>query len=148
MDLRAAHILCNGLLADHGFVGRGWRFRLDNAVRRAGCCHQSTHLITISRHYIALNDELYVRNTMLHEIAHALVGPGHGHDRVWKAQAIAIGCTGDRCYDSNVVVMPERQVVAKCPCGREYTRHRLPRAGDMDRYRCPACKSPIRFARV
>ena len=32
-----------------------------------------------------------VRDTILHEIAHALVGPGHGHDAVWKAKCVEVG---------------------------------------------------------
>jgi len=36
------------------------------------------------------SDEL-VRDTLLHEIAHALVGTAHGHDEVWKAKCLEIG---------------------------------------------------------
>ena len=36
----------------------------------------------------------------MHEIAHALVRKGHGHDAVWKAKALSIGCDGQRCGHS------------------------------------------------
>ena len=38
-----------------------------------------------------------VRDTILHEIAHAIVGPGHGHDAVWQTAERRIGCTPKRC---------------------------------------------------
>ena len=37
-----------------------------------------------------------VRDTILHEVAHALVGPGHGHDTVWKATAAQVGARPQR----------------------------------------------------
>lgn len=36
-----------------------------------------------------------MRQALLHEIAHALVRPGHGHDQVWKDKALQIGCRPD-----------------------------------------------------
>jgi hypothetical protein len=36
-------------------------------------------------------------DTILHEIAHALVGPRHGHDTVWKAKCTDIGARPERC---------------------------------------------------
>jgi hypothetical protein len=33
------------------------------------------------------------------EMAHALVGKAHGHDQVWRAQAVALGCAEHRCHD-------------------------------------------------
>ena len=38
-----------------------------------------------------------IRDTLLHEIAHAIVGPGHGHDALWQTAARRIGCTEKRC---------------------------------------------------
>ena len=39
------------------------------------------------------NDEEII-DTVLHEIAHAIVGPGQGHNLIWKKKAIEIGCSG------------------------------------------------------
>ena len=36
--------------------------------------------------------------SLLHEIAHALVGRKHNHDAEWKAKAREIGCTGERTH--------------------------------------------------
>lgn len=42
-----------------------------------------------------------IRDTILHEIAHALVGPNHCHDLVWKAKCLEIGATPRRCGASH-----------------------------------------------
>ena len=37
------------------------------------------------------------RDTLLHELAHAIVGPGHAHDAAWQTTARRIGCTAKHC---------------------------------------------------
>jgi hypothetical protein len=36
-----------------------------------------------------------IRDTILHEVAHALVGENHNHDEAWRAKAIELGATGE-----------------------------------------------------
>lgn len=43
-----------------------------------------------------LNNGNVIENTVLHEIAHAMVGNKHHHDRVWRDCAQRIGCNGNR----------------------------------------------------
>jgi len=43
-------------------------------------------------------NESNFRNTVLHEIAHLLVGPGNGHNRRWKAMHRRIGGNAERCH--------------------------------------------------
>lgn len=33
-------------------------------------------------------------DTVAHEVAHALVGPAHGHDAVWRRKAVELGGSG------------------------------------------------------
>lgn len=123
MDLRAVVRLGEGLLVEHGLTG--WRLTLDRAKRRAGACRFEERTISLSRHLMALYDEAHVRETLLHEIAHALVGPRHGHDAVWRAKAVEIGCSGARLVapDAPRAPAPWRGV---CPRGHTYERHRRP----------------------
>tara|TARA_R100000951_G_scaffold99407_4_gene89746 strand:+ start:1195 stop:1737 length:543 start_codon:yes stop_codon:yes gene_type:complete len=68
-------------------------------------------------------------NTLRHEIAHIAVGPGHGHDRVWKASARRIGCDAERCHTMAAAkrVRRRRMVHVDCPkCG-----YRLSTAGPL-----------------
>jgi len=126
--------LAHSLMQAHGLHLQGWRFALDNAVRRFGQCNHQKRTITVSRKLAAVNSEARMRNTLLHEIAHALVGPGHGHNSTWHARAVAIGCDGQRAVDSGAAVKVTPQAVGTCPrCGLEIRRHRRARLG------CRAC---------
>jgi predicted SprT family Zn-dependent metalloprotease len=125
MTTHDAQQLAHDLLTQHGLYARGWRFKYDNAVRRFGKCSFRTRTITISRKLTLLNDIDAVRDTLLHEIAHALVGHGHGHDAVWRAQALAIGCDGRRTYSNATVRTIPRAFIGTCNnCRRTITRHR------------------------
>ncbi len=84
------------LMAEHGL--RKWSFRFDHATRRAGCCSYHNKTISLSIHLALTGSDQDIRDTILHEIAHALVGKKHNHDAVWKAKAVEIGCTGERTH--------------------------------------------------
>lgn len=123
MELREAERLARGLIAQHGL--EGWGFAFDRAKVRAGACHHVDRRITLSRAITAAHDREQVTETLLHEVAHALVGPRHGHDAVWRARARAIGSTGERCYRAEVPVVPGRWQ-GSCAAGHVVHRHRRP----------------------
>jgi predicted SprT family Zn-dependent metalloprotease len=113
------------LMAAHGL--HTWAFRFNTNVRRAGVCHYRPGRIELSAHFVERNSDAEVLDTILHEIAHALVGPRHGHDAAWKAKCVEIGARPRRCYD-RAVDMPTGKWRATCPsCSTEYDRHRRPR---------------------
>jgi predicted SprT family Zn-dependent metalloprotease/sporulation protein YlmC with PRC-barrel domain len=95
--LEATARLARDLLAVHHLPH--WSFQFDNATRRAGCCHYTTQVISLSYAFAKQAPEEEIRETLLHEIAHALAGKTHHHDAVWRAQALAIGGSGRRCHD-------------------------------------------------
>ena len=115
---------------------QGWRLTLDHARRRAGLCDYSNKTISLSRHYVRHADKEHIKDTLLHEIAHALVGPHHGHDAVWRQKAREIGCTATRCHQLEFSHAPW---LMRCPNGCfESTRHR--RKANLV---CASCKTPI-----
>jgi len=125
MDLKEAQIVAERLMEQHGLMAKGWAFAWDSASRRAGCVDFRKRKITLSRMITEANPRTHLVDTMLHEIAHALVGPGHGHDKVWKAMARGIGCTGDRCFTKETR-RPPGKWVGICPaCGCSHARQRL-----------------------
>jgi hypothetical protein len=76
-----------------------WRFRFDNGRKRAGSCQYGPQVISLAYEFAKHVPAEEIRDTLLHEIAHALVGKAHHHDDVWRTKAIAIGCSGRRCHD-------------------------------------------------
>ena len=121
MRLAQAHQLARELMSKHGVSD--WRFIFDNARRRNGCCNYTDHQISLSRYYVKLNSDDRIKNTILHEIAHAICGSGHGHSSTWKHKAQEIGCTAERCTSG--VVQVARKYKATCPsCGMFALRHR------------------------
>ena len=92
--LQAALDTAATLMRQHGLDG--WTVRLDHARRRAGQCDYTRRVISLSRHYVRHAEPAHIHDTILHEIAHALVGPHHGHDAVWRRKAREIGCTATR----------------------------------------------------
>ena len=123
MQLDQARTLATTLLARHGLPG--WRVVFDNAKTRAGVCRFDRHEIGLSRVLTRLHTDDEVRDTVLHEIAHALVGAGHGHDAVWRAQARAIGCSGLRCVSETAARAPAPWR-GSCPAGHQVSRYRQP----------------------
>lgn len=72
--LEDAKILAELWIEHHNLVG--WSFEFDNAQKRFGCCNFNKKRITLSRILTTLNSEAEVEDTILHEIAHALVDLG------------------------------------------------------------------------
>ena len=121
MESYKTRVLALELMAKHNL--KGWDFEFDNAKRRLGCCNYRNKTIFFSRNYLPLVDLLEVTDTILHEIAHALVGVGHGHGYVWQRKAIEIGCNGKRCYQGEKRVEGKYQAI--CPkCGKTHYKHR------------------------
>lgn len=122
MNLRDAERMAVKLMREHHITDKGYRFDWDRAVKRFGACHYDTKRITLSKHLVSLNSEEEVRQVILHEIAHAIVGARAGHGRTWQWTARQIGYTGKRTHDAEVPVEPW---IGTCPnCGGTLKRHR------------------------
>src|SRR5574341_274049 len=55
----------------------GWSFQFDHATKRAGCCNYQTRVISLAHAYARSAADEAIDDTLLHEIAHALVGKEH-----------------------------------------------------------------------
>lgn len=116
MNFNDARAMALQLMEQHGLLAQGWSFGWNRAKTYCGMCFYSQRRIVLSVHFASRNAEEVVRDTVLHEIAHAIVGPGHGHDRHWKLTAIMLGAKPRRCKaaaDMSVVValLPASEVV-------------------------------------
>ena len=91
MNLTDAQMLARTALDAHGLTDKGWRVEWDNAKRRNGSASSSARVITLSAPLTHLKTPEEMRQTIGHEIAHALVGTQHGHGPVWKAKMRELG---------------------------------------------------------
>lgn len=123
-DLERVREIAAELFAQH-LAGQGWTFGFDNARRRAGACHFGSKKITLSRHLAARYDEQEVRQTLLHEIAHAFAGPRAGHGLRWKRAAAAVGYKGGIAHDADLAADTAPWVGA-CAAGHTFYRYRQP----------------------
>ena len=120
MKKSEAKSLALGLMERHGLDD--WDFKFDNAKRRFGKCSYGKHTISLSSELTKLNSVKTVTDTILHEIAHALVGPGHNHGPVWRRKTEEIGAEPDS-GKAGIPVPGKYQL--ECPsCGEIYHFHR------------------------
>ena len=85
-----------------------WGVRLNQNANSAflGLCSYKDKCIILSAHHIDIHPTPDVLNTIRHEVAHAIVGPGHAHNEVWAAKAREIGCD-NTLPCSNLSLSPE-----------------------------------------
>lgn len=148
MKLADAEALALSLMDRYWYKFEGWSFSFDNAKRRCGCTNFTKKLITLSRHFVQLNDEDEVRDTILHEIAHAIAGAKAGHGPDWQYYARHLGAKPERCAYG--VAMPEGKVEGVCApgCTTRHNRHRMPPKRLLDAYQCNHCLTQVTWVIV
>ena len=77
------------LMDEHGLAG--WTLAFVEAERRLGDCDFKGGVIRISRGHALEGSDEQIRDTVLHEIAHAIAGREAGHGPLWRATARRIG---------------------------------------------------------
>lgn len=101
MELETAQKEAMRLMREHRLDG--WGFRFSDGTRTFGRCRHSDKTISLSRQLTRVNDAHHVIETILHEIAHALCGPHEGHGPRWRAMAVRVGCSPQRCFQASLV---------------------------------------------
>src|SRR5436305_8366046 len=89
-----AAALARDLLSTHGLTD--WSFRLNRSRLNMGLCKYGPRTVELSVFFVERNSDEAIRDTLLHEVAHALVGPGHGHGPAWKAMCRRVGAKPER----------------------------------------------------
>lgn len=142
MNLYEAAHLARQLMTQHGLAD--WSFGYDHARRRFGRCDYTHRRITLSKSLTFLNPLEEVRDTLLHEIAHALA-PGAKHGPRWRMMCLKVGARPVRCYTDTQVVSPPRKPAMYqlgCPrCDWWVDRRRM----SQQKYQCAKCRGVVVF---
>jgi hypothetical protein len=93
VNLDEAHELAYELIYEH-LPFSDWVMTFDRARHRAGMCDFASGTIYLSIPFVQRYSRWEVEQVMLHEIAHALVGPGKDHGSEWRKAAKALGYEG------------------------------------------------------
>lgn len=126
---------------------RMWQVKFIKSKSFAGQCttrkwdtnpSHSFGLIELSTDYMDVFSDEDIRETILHEIAHALNNPrSKAHGPEWKAIALSIGSNGNRCVRKDAE-RPPAKYRGVCPNGHESRAHRLTRSAKHNRS-CGQC---------
>jgi predicted SprT family Zn-dependent metalloprotease len=78
-------------LAQFGLNRDGWTFGWNNRKRALGLCNYTKKKIFVSESCAKVVAGDKIKDTVLHEIAHALAGAGTGHGIIWKQWCVKVG---------------------------------------------------------
>lgn len=130
------------------------------AKKRLGSCRyagSTVDRITVSDFVLRAPEDVFY-DTIRHEYAHALVKlrrpqERHGHDAVWKAACLEVGCRPERCCDASVMPAlpprheePYRYRLSCLVCGEHWEYKRMTKVlrligrGGSRYCVCPRCK--------
>ncbi len=135
IKLAAIEVMARDLITRH--APDGWTFRWNNARVTAGVCKYGPRVIELSRPLALLWDADHdVRDTILHEIAHAIAGCKAGHGQQWRAACRQVGAKPQRCYPADMPALPARWE-GTCPAGhKRYKSRRSPGAAPSSCRQC------------
>lgn len=127
------------LMSEHNLNWPAWGFRLSRHKLSLGRCEYNRYnggTVIFSKNFLHLSD-VEIRDTLLHEIAHALTGPYAKHNSKWKAECRRIGARPDEFADLKREDNVEFKWTGVCPNGHTTSRHALTEKGK--RMACGRC---------
>jgi predicted SprT family Zn-dependent metalloprotease len=140
MDTKRAQMMAQDMMQHHGLAQQGWVFVWSKQKKANGYSWHAKKTIGLSMYTTPLRKEDDVLNTILHEIAHALLGAAFGHGRDWKLKAIEVGAIPERCANNTNEERPQGKYTLTCQdCGVKAQRYKRPPLYALPRYRHWAC---------
>jgi predicted SprT family Zn-dependent metalloprotease len=133
MTINQALTLASKLMKNHPEL-KTWRVSTNNRKGSFGVCKHTSKIIELSSLLLPAMTDNAIKDTIIHEISHALT-PGHHHDNIWKHKCIELGGNGQRCggvdkYENGeegrqIVMQKLAKYTLTCPvCGTNYHMNR------------------------
>ena len=148
MELEHAKETAIDFMKDFGLIEKGWRFIFSNKKRAFGTCYYRRKEIALSKYLVPFMSYKDVKDTILHEIAHAIDAQQRGysnHDKKWKMIAKRVGADPMASHDKADIPISAFNYYHECPvCGQKYGVYKRPRA----RYLCGECREPMEVKKV
>ena len=120
--LKTSEKLANQLIKKYKLDKKGWTFKWDYARTRFGLCDYGKKTIQLSTYLTQAIPMSEVRDTILHEIAHALTPNDGGHGKEWMDMCVKIGARPERCKDVEFI-KEVPQLKKYYPKGRSYREY-------------------------
>lgn len=114
----------------------------DRSQSRLGLCHYTDKKIVLSQ-WMFERAPLQVQDTVAHEVAHAIVGPGYRHGEKWKKVAVLLGAKPTACADLPLSMLPDRKWETYCPKCSQVTRRTLKQRPSVTRGRKTCLKCSV-----
>jgi hypothetical protein len=149
MNSFEAKTLANQLIQQFGLVG--WTFKINSRAKtRLGCCKYfrtgTGGIIELSAW--CLNGgvvEGKAEDTIRHEIAHAIAGPGSGHGPKWRQACRLTGANPQVCASAEVINnAPKPKYKLICTSCHKVLAERH-RRSDFSQHRTRCCKADLAF---
>ncbi len=134
------------LMDQWGLTDRHWKFGWNNRKSALGLCRMRDRIIELSTYFWPAISEEQQKDTIRHEIAHALDFEQRGysdHGPKWKLLAMRVGAKPVACVTLNIEekdVQPSKYILI-CPNGHRFPSHRLQKR----RSSCPSCSTSRYF---
>ena len=127
MERKEIFLMARDLMSIHSELDL-WRFSFENYKKSFGRCNYRTRTISISSYLCDSMTNIAIKDTLIHEIAHALT-PGHGHDNVWRRKCAELGGVPERTASLSKSLIEGAILQSKytltCPCcGYKIPKHR------------------------
>lgn len=94
-----------------------WKLKFSNHRRTLGYCDCRKKVISLSLKFMELNPFPVMKETLLHEIAHAVQFRETGvtnHKKGWRERALIVGCEPVRCAAPAGLNIPPGKYVGIC----------------------------------
>ncbi|MCA1800425.1 MAG: SprT-like domain-containing protein [Actinobacteria bacterium] len=156
MNITEAQRLARKLMDDHGL--RDIPFAMNRRKSALGVCKflrprygmPTVVGIELSQYWTPHLSDAEVKDTILHEIAHALAGFNAGHGYKWKAEARRIGANPTRTAEAVPAEVKARvgklhaKYSATCrSCGQVYYFNRMGKSWKAGRKVCGSCRGTL-----